>query len=65
MEKEPGLLKREVVGFEGNKVVIREIWDTSAPGCPMIVIRGDQGIYARETILHQAEYDALYSEREI
>jgi hypothetical protein len=32
----PGLIKREVVRQDDETVVLRETWDLSAPGCPLI-----------------------------
>ncbi len=36
---EPGLISRKMLGYHGNTATIREVWDVTAPGCPVIVYR--------------------------
>jgi hypothetical protein len=35
---EQGLVSRDVVGREDGYMIVREVWDTSVPGCPVIVV---------------------------
>lgn len=32
----PGLVSRDVVAVDGNIATIREVWDLTVPGCPMV-----------------------------
>lgn len=60
----PGLLKREVIREDGDYVVVRETWDLTAPGCPMIVInltdftrRTDLPEVGRDVMLRRDEWE--------
>ncbi len=39
----PGLIKRELIEDHGDSVTIRETWDLTVPGCPLVAIRLDNG----------------------
>lgn len=36
----PGLLSREEIRREKDHVIVRETWDVTVPGCPIIVVTG-------------------------
>ncbi|MPZ36668.1 MAG: hypothetical protein GEU95_01175 [Rhizobiales bacterium] len=37
---EPGLVKREILPCEKEgHVLVREVWDVTVPGCPMLVLK--------------------------
>jgi hypothetical protein len=38
-ELERGLIKREIVGSDKNAIHIRELWDVTVPGCPIVAVK--------------------------
>jgi len=39
----PGLINRDVIGYDDETVTIREVWDPRVDGCPMVVF--DQTVW--------------------
>ncbi len=51
----PGLLERRIVSSDAERVVIREMWDTSVKGCPIVTF-GPPAIRAWETSFTPEEW---------
>lgn len=55
---EPGLVSRTIVEQTDDHVVIREVWDLNAPGCPFVRMRSDapSAQWMRELIFAPEEF---------
>ena len=54
---ELGLVERKVMERTSQRVVVRETWDLSVPGCPMIPVKGVLNYWTRDLLFTPEEYD--------
>lgn len=58
---EPGLVSRTVVAVDDEYAMVREFWDLTVPGCPMVAAFGTPSVvmFARTLIMHPLEAKAI------
>lgn len=61
----PGLIERSVVERTEKRVIVREVWDLSVQGCPMIRDDGmPRARWMRELVFTPQEYEHQFGARE-
>ena len=56
---QPGLISRRIIAKTDHHVVVREVWDVTVPGCPIIPIRLMP--FGRNEKVRTIQFDRRYS----
>lgn len=61
--KPPGLIRREIVGEELGYVTIRELWDLTVDGCPIVsVFTPKSECYCVEKFINKLDFGEMEKE---